>query len=294
MKTSLSIDWITATRHIRPEEEHHASESVAWWTLWLARKAMDDMNLRVGALEKAKKIERGYLISYECESTGMKVSVPHPDRMTQGIKIIATGGLRQISHLYILKMLNAHGWKPTRIDLAFDIKNSKTEWIDIVSDVQEIVLDKEGWTHSLYRQGDGGTLGIGSRQSDIYCRIYNKAAERKISDMQWTRIEFELKGDIAKSSPELIIGNIKGYMKALLERRKLDLVPAIAKAFYSMKQGADLDIPEVGRKQTKTEEWLKHEVAQSLIKLARNDIEAARSVFQTYSAIMDQAEENKA
>jgi hypothetical protein len=70
---------------------------------------------------------------------------------------------------------------------------------------------------------DGFTFNFGSRQSDAYFRMYNKAAEQKKLDLKWWRNELELKGKQAKITSELIYNSL-GYDEIQLKELIVDLV----------------------------------------------------------------------
>lgn len=75
----------------------------------------------------------------------------------------------------------------TRIDFKMDFKN---DFDDIVG---KFDLD----SHSeVSKQGKVQTIYFNSRQSDLFCRLYNKQAE---SDLPFplTRLEYEIKGNLA-------------------------------------------------------------------------------------------------
>jgi hypothetical protein len=70
---------------------------------------------------------------------------------------------------------------------------------------------------------NGFTFNFGSRQSDAYFRMYNKAAEQKKTDKEWWRNELEVKGKQAKITSELIYKSL-GYDEIQLKELIVDLV----------------------------------------------------------------------
>lgn len=124
---------------------------------------------------------------------------------TMGQHFIYSGGAigalveRGVDIETIIAYHGQRGDKCTRIDLAIDIRDSE----DILPELLR-ATDKQQFTGSARTANivksvtdDGVTIYFGSRQSEKFVRIYNKAAERGVEGL-WTRIEAELKGDRAK------------------------------------------------------------------------------------------------
>lgn len=91
----------------------------------------------------------------------------------------------------------------TRLDLAFD---DHTDLIDIHRveyDVRERnFVSKSTKTEILWSDDQdtdiqGLSVGIGSKKSLVYVRIYDKAAERGYKDRHWIRVELQLRDDRA-------------------------------------------------------------------------------------------------
>lgn len=64
----------------------------------------------------------------------------------------------------------------------------------------------------------GKTVYFGSRTSDIFLRVYDKALEQSLPDMDWVRWEFELKNDMAVNSITQIreMGSLSLFAMSLL------------------------------------------------------------------------------
>lgn len=116
------------------------------------------------------------------------------------------------------------GAKITRIDLAIDVFGLEIDQVTMAQSPRIEAYPGSAKKWSTVRGHDGGcTAYIGSRKSEKFMRIYDKAAEQKRSDIQWTRFELELKGDAAKAAA-FQMGEmtdterpafIKGLMRAL-------------------------------------------------------------------------------
>jgi len=133
----------------------------------------------------------------------------------------------------------------TRVDLALDVRDEKL----IISKLASIVkhgstkVKTKSYSHILSQDG-GETLYLGSRQSEQYLRIYNKAAQQEIAG-DWIRIELELKGSRAhqigvqlamtKDSEMAavtrgLIKNLADFDESVWQRVVGDMAVSIAKA----------------------------------------------------------------
>jgi len=115
--------------------------------------------------------------------------------------------------------------KFSRIDLALDVINDPSF---VVSDLHKQAIMGNIVTQSraiTYMQSgtEGQTLYIGSRTSDRFVRIYNKAAEQKAIGKDapdaWVRIEIELKADRANNCAHMIGlgGNVADTIRGQIE-----------------------------------------------------------------------------
>lgn len=104
-----------------------------------------------------------------------------------------------------------------RLDCALDDKNDIPYWTveKLISKAKKNLYWSNGRDYSIneskYRLTTGKTLNIGSRTSDLMCRIYNKAIEQAkmtgtdVSDFgSWNRIEVELKREPANDMAKKI------------------------------------------------------------------------------------------
>lgn len=95
-------------------------------------------------------------------------------------------------------LANIEGSKCQRIDLAVDVADAGV--LDLAWTAAEegrLVTRASRESMSWYKKGNGRTLGVGSRASESYLRIYDKAAEQKLPG-EWTRVEIEVKGKRAQ------------------------------------------------------------------------------------------------
>jgi DNA relaxase NicK len=91
----------------------------------------------------------------------------------------------------------------TRLDLAFDDHNDMIDIHRIAYDVRDRnYVSKSTYSEILWSDNQesdiqGISVGIGSKRSDVYIRIYDKAAERGFKDRHWVRVELQLRHDRA-------------------------------------------------------------------------------------------------
>jgi hypothetical protein len=95
--------------------------------------------------------------------------------------------------------------KITRLDLAIDLVGREIDISSIAKDIQDgkCIGTARTWEH-IVSQNKGETLYIGSRQSERFARLYNKSAQTNLQDVEWFRLEVELKGDTAKTYARVI------------------------------------------------------------------------------------------
>lgn len=111
---------------------------------------------------------------------------------------------------------------------------------------------------------EGETCYIGSRTSERYVRIYDKAAEMKIVDGEaWIRLEMEVKGMKARATQHAMAEHgttpvINGQFGGFITWGNQEYQQAIT--------GDSAEVDEQGRKQTNAEKWLMNQVARSLAK----------------------------
>ena len=91
----------------------------------------------------------------------------------------------------------------TRLDLAFDDHSDYLDIYRIKFDIEDRNYVSRA-THVDYTWSDdqkldiqGLSIGIGSKKSKVYVRIYDKAAERGYKDRHWVRCELQLRDDRA-------------------------------------------------------------------------------------------------
>lgn len=160
-----------------------------------------------------------------------------------------------------LCFVNSQGYKTTRIDLAIDVFNTNLS----LSHMQSLVSRKELNCHAqvapLHRDllGEGVTVQLGKAGSGAFLRVYDKAAEQKLTS-SWIRIEISYGAIKAKKALEayLLHQNIRAmvndYVKFPKWRKWNKILSSeVVKVRYETKL-------------TNTRKWLMGTVAKSIAK----------------------------
>src|SRR5689334_6433425 len=188
IETSFTVDWISAT--FDPEQYTN-----------LMFGLHDGMSLsRVKAVPT-----RGYTQAIELES-GLRLNW-HEANEGQGMHMVASGSCLRWYYAHgkdwreLFAVIDSCGGRTSRVDLAFDVKNTKLSPVDLCKPNLRAYKGK-GRTpkFNALLGGDGSwTLYIGSRSSEKMLRIYDKAKEQGDYASDYIRIELETKGEVARA-----------------------------------------------------------------------------------------------
>lgn len=260
---AVTIDWLSYTlpwkspriKSLSPEVtiELVAERASGMVERWYAEKPLHGYRWQVVSVEKP----------------GLRVMIS-PRNHDMGVHVQFAGsalaGENVIDRLdYALN----YGGNVTRIDLAVDVAQA---W-DIPALYQ---LAKDGGAKtrtkkfSLITSTEGTTFYAGSRTSEKFLRIYDKAAQTG-SARPWTRIELECKGDFAANIAKFVA--VEG----------LHQIPAVIRGYfdfegvpvwnYAMDGHIDkVSLPKVER-QSNTRGWLLEQVAPALAKYLEHEPE---------------------
>lgn len=159
------------------------------------------------------------------------------------------------------------GAKITRLDLAIDLFDVPVDPVELA---QKPRMDLEPGTArkwSTVAGHDGGaTAYIGSRKSERFLRIYDKAREQRRDDIVWTRFELELKSDSARAAAKHMVllsdderpQYIKGLIKALFNPND--------ETFQEAMKGPASVLTTVKDTEDNTIDWLMNSVAKTMAK----------------------------
>lgn len=191
---SVTLDWIALTiKELKSEPET---------TLLLIARDTETF---------PAKPTNGYDTSIR--TTGGLVAMWHSTRSEMGFHIIVSGAaLRDLlsrsglSQREILRQLSDLDGSFTRIDLAKDVVNIP---IDLDRIYEAISTGKTKGTARSFSQmhspNGGNTIYVGSRESERFVRVYDKAAQTGVSDKTWKRFEIECKGMVARAMASMLL-----------------------------------------------------------------------------------------
>lgn len=256
MNTSHAIDWLSAT--FQPPVTDFAVRGAA--AFGYAAKAWTDA-----------KPMHGYTLAVQ-HPFG-HIIMTNPGRPEMGTHLIMGGGSLSrlidggINPLTMVKWCIDEGAKISRLDLAIDLYETPCNILALPTLARVKNDPGSALKWSLVQSSDGGaTVYIGSRKSDKFMRIYDKAVQMGLPDSPWTRFELELKRDTAREIAAFLVGlpiaqqsdYIKGIMKGLFNPDDT--------LYQSVMTGESIHVGSTKDASDNTLEWLVNSVAKTLAK----------------------------
>lgn len=180
----------------------------------------------------------------------------------------------------------------TRLDLAIDVHEHPVDIVGLTRCKQLRGAEGSAKKWNLITGSDNGiTLYIGSRKSEKFMRIYNKAAQMGLENVMWSRFELEIKQDtcrtIANAIVQLPSGEIPHYVKGLMR----GLFNPIDETYQKIMDGPSVYVSSTKEASDSTLKWLYDSVAKTLAKQMQlhNDVnvfgEFVRSVHANLKAL---------
>lgn len=193
MTAKICIDWISMTF------KNGGSDEKKFLTLYSPRSETRSATPRNG-YTTASKSSDGVLCMW------------HSNFPEMGLHVIFDGSTlrniftrRGIHAEAVLQEASRAGASITRLDLAADAEN---EQIDMVSIWKAIERGDRVGTARKFSQmnglAGGHTIYVGSRTSERFIRLYDKAAEMGRPGVDWKRLELETKGMMARAATDAI------------------------------------------------------------------------------------------
>lgn len=176
----------------------------------------------------------------------------------------------------LMQWMMNEGAKITRLDLAIDVFDVEIDPAALAAAARVPNAPGSAKKWRVWRGEDEGcTAYIGSRKSEKFLRIYDKAAETGDKSRPWTRFELELKGDAARAAANHL---------ALLSYTERPLfIKGLIKGVFNPADDvfqAAMDAPAEALKTTKDTEdntllWLLDTVSRSIAKtmMRRGDVD---------------------
>lgn len=180
----------------------------------------------------------------------------------------------------------------TRIDLAIDLFDCEAYPVDILhawecdqfmTTAQSVTLIEK----KRRKKSAGSTVYIGSRDSERFVRAYDKGKEQK-TDLDWIRVELEMKGKRAMQSYELAHkegtdGATLGMLRDVVEWSDVDW-------FEDIFAGRDdlIDISSIGRPETNHERWLRTVCIPAVAEAAKHGLYGVEHQLRAILADIDE------
>lgn len=132
------------------------------------------------------------------------ISIHYNGRADMGIWCEMSGqgcrtfeSLSQVGWDNLFAFIRENGLKITRLDVAYDDHSGILDIHRIVEDTQAGMYVSKSDYWETVMSSKGSTVQIGSPQSRVLVRIYDKAAERGKVDEHWIRCEIQMRDDRA-------------------------------------------------------------------------------------------------
>lgn len=252
---TITIDWLA----VNFKEYTHAAER--FMRTHASSNPIQDATPRFG-YSRATMDDNGVVIQW------------NPDRTDMGHHVIFSGSsLRnifsktEVQPRTLLRSVHDAGGSVSRLDLAKDCTGKTIDLQSVYKSLEQGDNRGNARTFGQIRSNDNGhTIYIGSRQSERFIRIYDKAAQEHIQGMLWTRLELETKGMVARalSAQLLVVDAWESTFDAVVQGMVLLPDRTLMGAFFE--QGVcKIGLPKI-EKQTDRERWISDQVISAVAK----------------------------
>jgi len=177
-----------------------------WLSFTSKKHSPEDLIAALGLSEVPWSITKGAR-GYQDRKYFSCISIHYNGRADMGVWVEMSGqGCRTFETLSRLQdnkweklfgFIRENGLKITRLDVAYDDHTGILNIRDIVQDTQAGMFISRSNYWETVLSSKGATVQIGSPQSKVLIRIYDKAAERGKTDEHWIRVEIQMRDDRA-------------------------------------------------------------------------------------------------
>lgn len=251
------------------------------------------LHLEVNDFIEVEKGKMGYKSQVFCNN----ISILYDGTESMGVHVVISGkGCRfyenSKSLLDLIKRVDSFGGNVTRIDIAMDDKTGDyIPFRKMLADIKRANIISKWKTNTEIVKRDnktaevlGRTITVGSRTSNTYLRIYDKALEQRVEGI-WYRIEIEIKGKSAQivqktlsteNVGSLFVKLLNNYIR-FLKRNKDDSNKSRWETqdywTHLLNTSEKISLSVVGEETSieKIKSWIEKQVAPSLAVLAIND-----------------------
>lgn len=139
----------------------------------------------------------GIRIHYNPRTDDMGILIEMSGKGCRAFETYSNVGFSEL--FFYIKNQSITDYNVTRLDIAFDDKDHILPIKKIEKDTRAENFISKFRKWGIQETSEGDTVYHGSAKSDIMLRIYDKAAERRISDEHWIRVEIQLRQERAYS-----------------------------------------------------------------------------------------------
>lgn len=191
MQSSAFVDWISFVIDGEVIEEHFQFKAM-----------YKQLGFEFESIRRVKP-RNSYAIAYSNADGVLMMS--SPSRLEMGVNVVLTGQvLAKFDWFYVMNNLMVYGGHFARIDLTVDVRDGNLDITELYETANSGQADCRARNVTSVRSKTGDTCYIGSRTSERFMRIYDKAGEQGISGQDWKRVELELSGNAADNAASLI------------------------------------------------------------------------------------------
>jgi len=252
---SITLDWLAFTFK---EDSRHAGE-------WLSLYASNQGSIPIAPTN-------GYRTAYR-STEGIHV-MWNLDRAEMGYHVIIAGSAirnllkrHDLDQQTLIQTILDSGGSITRLDLAKDAT-------DVQINLDAIYMALEGGYSvgtarkfaQMHSKDGGNTIYVGSRQSEKFIRIYNKAAESNLPGVLWYRYELETKGMVARAVAS-ILTSTTGWADcfATYTKHMVDIPQVADYQVFFGDETVTIGIPKIEKKSDR-EAWIEKQVMPAVVK----------------------------
>lgn len=193
MALTITLDWVSFTLKDKSDEAE----------TWIHNYASPETGVPCKPVQnytEAYQASNGVLVCWNTRRAEMGTHI-----------VIGGSALRniwehhEISQRALLEQIMYIGGRVSRLDIAKDLPNVPIDYDQIYQKAKTGDYLGSARTPERHQsERDGDTIYIGSRKSDKFFRIYNKAAEKRLSGQLWARFELETKSMVARSLHKIL------------------------------------------------------------------------------------------
>lgn len=161
------------------------------------------LNLGIGGIHRVKP-RNAYRLAYQNDKGVLLLSTPGRDDM--GVNVLLTGStLGFFDWPEVIRSLYSVAGHFCRLDLTLDVRDSKLSIDELFKQFRDGNAICKAKKVSRVESETGQTCYVGSRTSERFLRIYDKAGEQGLEGVDWKRIELQASGDKANNMALLLM-----------------------------------------------------------------------------------------